>query len=115
MGILETTILPIFLHLALCGCYGIRCLPCARQGRNGHFGNDVSHSFDFSVENKVSVDVKRKYLHVEINFGRLYVYADSTAWDKSKEVRLSELDRECDVGSARSVKHIRIPIEDFVK
>ncbi len=60
--------------------------------------------------------LKRKFLHIEISDGNLYVFADDKEWPNEEVYRLSDLDSECNTGEIPccQVKKLRIPLDDFI-
>ncbi len=67
--------------------------------------------------------MKRKYLHVEVMNGILYVYADDKAWG-AKTLSLEQMDNECMIGNlsdlwgthrgGKHLKiHVKVPLKDF--
>jgi hypothetical protein len=56
--------------------------------------------------------MKRKYLHVEITDGVLYIYADDRSHG-GKPFSLNEMDNQCDAGMVEEGLHIKIPLKDF--
>jgi len=57
--------------------------------------------------------MKRKYLHIEIRDGSLYVFSDDKTW-KGKKLTLEDMDTECNITDTNKRVHFYIPLEDFV-
>jgi len=57
--------------------------------------------------------MKRKYLHIEIIDGELYIYADNKLHG-AKTFTLEDIDSECNVGSVKRDGHFACSLYDFV-
>ena len=62
-----------------------------------------------------SKKLKRKYLHIEIMSGVLYIYAPTNRVCGGKKVTLAQIDQDCAIGGSRANRHVVIDLEDFLE